>query len=167
LKNVEKPRMANCQYITTSMDRAFARSYFRMKKAPLKGLSIYSLLLMRNVFPYNLMDARLNSTAGDHHRPRVGGIMTDYQKEAKNHLRLPALRTSRTRSPEGREAEGIGRFTPLWLPIIAPPTQGRWWRHKKPAFLQCLPILRTFNRQSLHAVFFLFNFIRLGGQDGR
>jgi hypothetical protein len=81
---------------------------------PLSGTVDLFIFLMGMAFSYNLRDTRLNPTAGDHHRPSVGGIMTDYQIEApKNHLRLPASRTSRSRSPGGWEAEGIGRFTPL------------------------------------------------------
>jgi hypothetical protein len=91
---------------------------------------------------------RLKPISGDHHRPCVGGIMTDYQKEVINHLRLPAPRTSQTRSPGGREAEGIDRFTPL-VANHRSTDAGSVVASQKICLSTRSAILRTFIRQAL------------------
>jgi hypothetical protein len=61
--------------------------------------------------------------------------MTDYQKEAKKTTSAslpPGLRLREVRGA-GRRRESLG--SPLWLSIIAPPTQGRWWRENPEGIL--------------------------------
>jgi hypothetical protein len=56
-----------------------------------------------------------------HHRPCVGGAMIDNQRGKRTDaLRLPAPRTSRPRSPGGREAEVV--FWGLFLVVSHDPT---------------------------------------------